>query len=180
MGPDAFSAPARRYFFDAAGKGWSAGHRLRNPEFAATLEHLAADGARAFHEGPIAESIVQAVAAGPAPAGDLTLADLAAYRPREREPVCVPYRGLKVCGMGPPSSGAHTVGQTLRLIEPFDLGKGPRAALNPRAMHLIAEAEKLAYADRNRYLADPDFARIPVGLLDESLSRAPPGAHCAP
>jgi gamma-glutamyltranspeptidase / glutathione hydrolase len=168
MGPDAFSAPARRYFFDAAGTAWRAGHRLRNPEFAATLERLAADGARALHEGPIAESIVQAVAAAPAPASDLTLADLAAYEPREREPVCVPYRGLNVCGMGPPSSGAHTVGQTLRLIEPLDLGKGPRAALNPRAMHLIAEAQKLAYADRNRYLADPDFVRIPAGLLDET------------
>ena len=168
MGPDAFSAPARRYFFDSVGKAWSAGHRLRNPEFAATIERLAADGARALYEGPIAETIVQAVAASPAPAGDLTLADLAAYRAIEREPVCVPYRGLRVCGMGPPSSGAHTVGQTLRLIEPFDLGKGPRAALNAKAMHLIAEAEKLAYADRNRYLADPDFARIPGGLLDEA------------
>jgi gamma-glutamyltranspeptidase / glutathione hydrolase len=168
MGPDAFPAPARRYFFDAAGKAWRAGHRLLNPEFAATLERLAGDGARALHEGPIAERIVQAVAAAPAPAGDLTLADLAAYQPREREPICVPYRGLKVCGMGPPSSGAHTVGQTLLLIEPFDLGTGQRAALNPRAMHLIAEAEKLAYADRNRYLADPDFARIPDGLLDDT------------
>jgi gamma-glutamyltranspeptidase/glutathione hydrolase len=168
MGPDAFSAPARHYFFDAAGKAWSAGHRLRNPDFVATLERLAAEGARALHEGPIAESIIQAVAAGPAPVGGLTLADLAAYRPREREPVCVPYRGLNVCGMGPPSSGAHTVGQTLRLIERFDLGTGPSAALNARAMHIIAEAEKLAYADRNRYLADPDFARIPAGLLDET------------
>ena len=69
--------------------------------------------------------------------------------------------------MGPPSSGAHTVAQTLRLIEPFDLGTGPRAALNARSMHLIAEAEKLAYADRNRYLADPDFVRVPSGLLDD-------------
>jgi gamma-glutamyltranspeptidase/glutathione hydrolase len=168
MGADAFSAPARHYFFDAAGKSWRAGHRLRNPEFAATLERLAADGARALHAGPIAESIVRAVAAGPAPIGDLTLADLAGYKAREREPVCVPYRGLKVCGMGPPSSGAHTIGQTLRLIEPFDLGKGPRAALNPQAMHLIAEAQKLAYADRNRYLADPDFVPIPTGLLDDT------------
>jgi gamma-glutamyltranspeptidase / glutathione hydrolase len=168
MGPDAFAAPARRYFFDADGKAWRAGHQLRNPEFAATLGRLAAEGARGLHQGPIAESIVQAVAAAPAPAGDLALADLAAYQPREREPVCVPYRGLKVCGIGPPSSGAHTVGQTLRLIEPLDLGKGPRAALNPRAMHLIAEAQKLAYADRNRYLADPDFVRTPAGLLDET------------
>jgi len=168
MGPEAFSAAARHYFFDAAGKAWAVGDRLRNPEFAATLERLAIAGARALHEGPIAESIVQAVAAGAAPVGDLTLADLAGYKVREREPVCVPYRGLKVCGMGPPSSGAHTVGQVLRLLEPFDLGKGSRAALNPSAMHLIAEAEKLAYADRNRYLADPDFARIPTGLLDDA------------
>jgi gamma-glutamyltranspeptidase/glutathione hydrolase len=74
--------------------------------------------------------------------------------------------------MGPPSSGAHTVGQTLQLIEPFDLGRGPRASLNARAMHVIAEAQKLAYADRNRYLADPDFVQIPTGLLDEKyLSR---------
>jgi gamma-glutamyltranspeptidase/glutathione hydrolase len=167
MGPDAFSAPARRYFFDAAGKAWSAGHRLRNPEFVTTLERLATDGARAMYEGPIAESIVQAVAAAPMPAGDLTLVDLAGYRPVEREPICVPYRGLRVCGMGPPSSGAHTVAQTLRLIEPFDLGTGPRAALNARSMHLIAEAEKLAYADRNRYLADLDFVRVPSGLLDD-------------
>jgi gamma-glutamyltranspeptidase/glutathione hydrolase len=108
------------------------------------------------------------VAAAPMPAGDLTLADLAGYRPVEREPICVPYRGLRVCGMGPPSSGAHTVAQTLRLIEPFDLGTGPRAALNARSMHLIAEAEKLAYADRNRYLADPDFVHVPSGFLDDS------------
>jgi gamma-glutamyltranspeptidase / glutathione hydrolase len=168
MGPAAFSSSARRYFFDADGKAWRPGHRLRNPEFVATLERLAANGARALHEGPIAESIVRAVAAAPTPVGNLTLADLAAYRAHEREPVCVPYRGLRVCGMGPPSSGAHTVGQTLRLIEPFDLGRGPRAALNPSAMHLVTEAEKLAYADRNRYLADPDFARIPPGLLDDA------------
>jgi len=168
MGADAFSMPARRYFFDAAGKAWTPGHRLRNPEFAATLERLAAEGARPLHEGAIAQSIVEAVTAAPAPVGDLTLTDLAAYQPREREPVCVPYRGLKVCGMGPPSSGAHTVGQTLRLIEHFDLGTGPRAALNAGAMHVIAEAEKLAYADRNRYLADPEFARIPAGILGEA------------
>ncbi len=168
MGLEAFSPDARRYFFDAAGKAWSPGHRLRNPEFAATLEILARDGARAFYDGPLAESIVAAVAGGPPPAGDITRADLAGYEAREREPVCVPYRALRVCGMGPPSSGAHTIGQALRLIEPFDLGRGPQAALNARAMHIIAEAEKLAYADRNRYLADPDFVQIPAGLLAQS------------
>jgi gamma-glutamyltranspeptidase/glutathione hydrolase len=80
--------------------------------------------------------------------------------------VCFGYRGNKVCSAGPPSSGGLTVAQTLTLLEPFDLGKGRAAALQPQAMHLIAEAEKLAYADRNRYLADPDFVAIPDGLLD--------------
>jgi gamma-glutamyltranspeptidase/glutathione hydrolase len=167
MGADAFSTPARRYFFNDSGKPWPVGHRLRNPDFADTLEQLARDGARALHEGPIAERIVEAVAAGPAPHGDLSLADLASYQAHEREPVCTPYRTLKICGMGPPSSGAHTVGQTMRLIEPFDLGRGTGAALNPRAMHIVAEAQRLAYADRNLYIADPDFTRIPDGLLDE-------------
>jgi gamma-glutamyltranspeptidase/glutathione hydrolase len=165
MGAEAFSPDARRYFFDAHGRPWEPGHRLRNPELAETLEVIAHNGARAFYDGPIAERIVAAVAAGPPPVGDITRADLAGYKPREREPVCVPYRDHSVCGMGPPSSAAHTVGQTLRLIEPFDLGRG--AALNTRAMHIIAEAEKLAYADRNRYLADPDFVQIPTGLLAE-------------
>ena len=132
------------------------------------MERLAREGARALHEGPIAERIVEVIAAGPAPRGNLALTDLAGYRPREREPVCILYRALRVCSVGPPSSGAHAIGQTLRLIEPFDLGRGPRAALNPRAMHLIAEAEKLAYADRNRYVADPDFIRTPDGLLDDA------------
>jgi len=165
MGADAFSPAARNYFFDASGKAWPAGHRLHNPEFAETLELLARDGARALYDGPLAERIVAAVAAAPPPSGAMTRTDLAGYQPREREPVCVLYRTLRICGMGPPSSGGHTVGQTLRLIEPFDLGRGPRAALNARAMHLIAEAEKLAYADRNRYIADPEFVRIPLGLL---------------
>src|SRR5690606_2312402 len=165
MGADVFSPAARRYFFDANGRAWPAGHRLRNPEFAETLELLAREGARGLHEGALAERIVAAVAAGPAPVGDITRADLAGYQPREREPVCVPYRHLKVCGVGPPSSGAYTVGQTLRLIESFDLGRGPRAALNARAMHIIAEAQKLAYADRNRYIADPDYVHVPLGLL---------------
>jgi gamma-glutamyltranspeptidase / glutathione hydrolase len=73
------------------------------------------------------------------------------------------YRRHKICGMGPPSSGALTVGMALKLVEPFDLGTVP---LNPRALHLIAEAEKLAYADRDRYIADSDSVPLPKGLLD--------------
>jgi gamma-glutamyltranspeptidase/glutathione hydrolase len=167
MGRDAFAPVAQQYFFDAGGRAWRPGHRLRNPEFAATLHILATHGAKALHNGPIAQRILAALTAAPKPASDLTLADLAGYQPREREPVCVSYRRYRVCSMGPPSSGAHAVGQTLALIEPFDLGKGGRAALNPQALHIIAEAEKLAYADRNRFIGDPDFVRIPQGLLDE-------------
>ncbi len=103
IGADAFSPAARRYFFDANGRAWPAGHRLRNPEFAETLELLAREGARGLHEGALAERIVAAVAAAPTPAGDITRADLAGYQPREREPVCVPYRHVRVCGVGPPS-----------------------------------------------------------------------------
>jgi gamma-glutamyltranspeptidase / glutathione hydrolase len=161
-----FAEGARRYFFDAAGVARPAGHILVNPEFAATLKAVASGGTRAFTSGPIAEAIVAAVANAPNHKGDLTLEDLAAYRAKERAPVCVPYRAYRVCGMGPPSSGGLAVAQALMLLEPFDLGRGVRSSPGADALHLIAEAAKLAYADRDRYVADPDFAAVPRGLLD--------------
>ena len=94
----------------------------------------------------------------PRGAGKLTTEDLAQYRAKLREPVCVLYRSFDVCGAAPPSSGAITVGQVLALIEPFDLGKNPMALL---PVHRIVEAERLAFADRDRYLADPDFVTAP-------------------
>jgi gamma-glutamyltranspeptidase/glutathione hydrolase len=166
QGPDTFVPAARRYFFTDTGSAWPIGFTLKNEAFAATLRRIAKEGAAGFYEGPVADAIVKAVADAPIAPGGMTLQDLADYRVKEREPVCADYRGYKICGMGPPSSGAHTVAQTLKLVEPFDLGKGPDAALQPQAMHLIAEAEKLAYADRDRYLADPDFVNVPSGLLD--------------
>jgi gamma-glutamyltranspeptidase / glutathione hydrolase len=165
-GPESFVPEARRYFFTGTGNAWPIGYVLKNPELAATLKRIAAEGARGFYEGPVAEAIVKAVAEAPTAAGGMTLQDLAGYAVKERTPVCFGYRGNKACSVGPPSSGGLTVAQTLTLLEPFDLGKGRAAALQPQAMHLIAEAEKLAYADRNRYLADPDFVAIPDGLLD--------------
>lgn len=164
MGSEAFSPAARRTFFDGQGRPWPAGHRLVSADMAATLSILQRDGAKALHEGPIAAAIVAAVAGGPEPRGDMTLADLAGYEALERAPLCIDYRRHRICGMGPPSSGGIAVAQTLMLLEPFDLGSGRRAALNPRAMHLIAEAQKLAYADRNRYIADPDRVAIPAAL----------------
>jgi gamma-glutamyltranspeptidase/glutathione hydrolase len=114
----------------------------------------------------VAEAIVAAGASAPIAASGMTLEDLAGYTIKERAPLCVGYRGYKICGVGPPSSGGMTVAQTLKLLEPFDLGKGASAALQPQTLHLIAEAEKLAYADRNRYIGDPDLVTVPDGLLD--------------
>lgn len=166
-GPKVFDEAGRRYFFAERGSALSIGHTLTNPEYAATLEKIAAEGAQGFYSGPVADAIVGAVAKAPNFAGDLSLADLAGYVVKERAAECVGYRGYKICGMGPPSSGGITVGQTMKLLEGFDLGQGAGAAMSGKAIHLIAEAEKLAYADRGRYLADPDFVGIPSGLLDE-------------
>ena len=167
-GAESFVPAARRYFFTDGGSALPIGHRLRNPEFAATLRAIAADGANAFYEGPIAQAIVDAVASAPTAPGGMTLDDLKSYRVKERAPLCISYRAHEVCGVGPPSSGGPTVAQTLKLIEPLDVGTTPNAALNARAVHFIAEAEKLAFADRNKYIGDPDFVAVPDGLLDDA------------
>ena len=167
-GADSFVPAARRYFFTEGGSALPIGHRLRNPEFAATLRAIAAGGANAFYEGPIAQAIVDAVAAAPSAPGGMTLDDLKNYRVKERPPLCISYRAHEVCGVGPPSSGAPTVAQTLKLIEPLDIGTTPEAALNARAVHFITEAEKLAFADRNKFIGDPDFVAVPDGLLGDA------------
>jgi gamma-glutamyltranspeptidase/glutathione hydrolase len=166
QGLRSFAPAARRYFFDTIGSAWPAGYLLRNPEFARTLRAIAERGPEAFYEGAVAEAIVDAVRRAPNHQGDITPADLAGYKVKERAPVCVAYRALRVCGMGPPSSGGIAVAQVLGLLEPFDLGKTPTDAMNAKALHLIAEAEKLAFADRNQFIGDPDFVPTPMGLLD--------------
>lgn len=165
-GTVAFAPAARRYFFDATGAPWPVGHRLANPEFARTLQAIAANGGAAFYAGSVAAEIIRAVSEAPGHKGDLTLADLAGYRAKERPAVCAAYRRRQVCGMGPPSSGGITVAQVLTLLAPFDLGRGTRGGMPAHALHLIAEAEKLAYADRDRYIADSDITPVPPGLLD--------------
>ena len=163
-------AAARAYFYDAEGRPWPVGHVLRNPALARTLRSIAEGGADAFYRGEIARDVVAAVAAHPSP-GDLAEADLAAYRAIEREPVCGRYRGYRVCGMPPPSSGGTTVLALLGLLERFDL-----AALRPQssaAAHLFAEAGRLAYADRDHYVADPAFVAVPAaGMVDPGYLRA--------
>lgn len=166
FGTEGLSPAAHRYFFDSNGSPLPIGQRLRNPDYVATLEALAKGGADAFYSGPIAEAIVSAVKEAPNAAGDLSLDDLAAYKVAERPPVCIDYRARRVCGMGPPSSGAIAVAQALKMIERFDVGSTPAAAMKIPAMHVVVEAERLAFADRDRYLADPAFVPVPAGLLD--------------
>jgi len=168
FGPESFDPAARRYFFDVSGSAWPIGYTLRNPEYAATLKAIASGGASAFYEGPIADAIVVAARGAPNVPGDLARGDLAGYGVKERPPLCFTYRARKICSMGPPSSGGLTIGQTLELLEPLDLGRGRDAAMSPGAMHLIAEAEKLAFADRDRFIADPEFVAVPEGLLERA------------
>jgi gamma-glutamyltranspeptidase / glutathione hydrolase len=157
---------AAAYFFNPDGTPRDEGTVLKNPALADTFEKIAAGGAGVFYSGPIAQDIVAAARATVDNPGVTTLADLAGYKAKLREPVCAAYRGHDVCGMGPPSSGALTVGQILGMLEHFDMpGIGP----TPEAAHLFAEASKLAYADRGLYMADSDFVRMPTkGLLDPS------------
>jgi gamma-glutamyltranspeptidase/glutathione hydrolase len=157
---------AAAYFFNADGTPKPEGAILTNPALAETFRILARDGADALHQGSIAEAIVAAISATPDNPGVMTLEDLRTYKAKQREPVCAAYRGHDVCGMGPPSSGALTIGQILGMLEHFDLaGIGP----SPEAAHLFAEASKLAYADRALYMADSDFVRMPTkGLLDQN------------
>ncbi|WP_029032898.1 gamma-glutamyltransferase [Salinarimonas rosea] len=156
---------ARALYYGEDGSPLPVGTMLKNPALAETLRAMAARGVSAFYTGAVAQDIVDTVRGHPSNPGDMTLDDLAGYRVVEREPVCVPYRVYEVCGMGPPSSGAIAVGQILGLVEGFDLaamGPGPDAA------HVVSEASRLAFADRNHYVADSDFVSVPVrGLLDE-------------
>jgi gamma-glutamyltranspeptidase / glutathione hydrolase len=165
MPAERFSPAARAYLFGADARPHATGSLLTNPAYAATLKAMRDGRSAGFYEGATAKAVAAAVADAATP-GDLTVADLAAYTAVKREPLCSSYRTYRICGMGPPSSGSITVAQTLALLEPFDLGRGPAAALNLPAMHLIAEAEKLTFADRDHFVADPDFVRVPEGLLD--------------
>jgi gamma-glutamyltranspeptidase/glutathione hydrolase len=176
---------ARRLYYREDGSAAEAGSRLRNPAFARTLRALADEGVAAFYGGRIAADIVAGARAG---GGDLEQADLAGYRVKIRTPVCGRYRDWRICGMPPPSSGGVTTIELLGLLErtPF----AAAAPQSPQAVHWFAEAGRLAYADRDRYLGDADFVVVPqAGLLapayldararrmaaDRSLGKAPPG-----
>ncbi len=161
----ALSAEARGLFYGAGGEPLPVGTRVRNPRLAAVLTDLAQRGPDGFYVGPNAQVIAARVSSSPRNPAPMTAGDLAAYDAKQRAPVCGMYRRHRICGMGPPSSGATTVFAILKQLERFDLGAlGPNA---PTAWHLFAESTRLAFADRDRYLADPDFVAVPVaGLTD--------------
>lgn len=156
---------ARAYFFAADGQPLAAGTLLKNPAYAETLRKIAIGGADVFYTGAIAKDIVAKVHDFTANPGTLNESDLKGYQAKQREPLCQAYRAYEVCGFPPPASGGTTVGEILGLLGHFDLSHLRPLSLD--AVHLFAEASKLAYSDREVYLADPDIRAIPaVGLID--------------
>jgi gamma-glutamyltranspeptidase/glutathione hydrolase len=171
----------REQFLDSSGEPLAVGARMRWPTLAPTLRRLAAAGATALQRGPLAEQVVAEVAdgAGGRTPGRMTLSDLAAYKPLRRDALCTPFRRHVVCGMPAPSGGGIAVAQVLGIVEaggPAGVALGLDSATArsglPAAdlLHLLAEAQRLAFADRDRYVADPAFAPLPGGsaaaLLD--------------
>jgi gamma-glutamyltranspeptidase/glutathione hydrolase len=162
----------RRYFYDASGEPHPVGHRLMNPEYAAALKVLAAaGGAQPMHTGEIAAAIAAEVRDNNVRPGRMTPEDLARYEANVSPPLCTPYRAWRVCGPQLPSSGGVTTQQVLGILAQMDLPDVRTAPV--QAIHLFAEANRLAFADRNLYLGDPAFVAAPVpALLDAAYLRA--------
>ncbi|QTH64214.1 gamma-glutamyltransferase [Psychrosphaera ytuae] len=161
------SETASSYFFPN-GEPIKAGSILKNLAYAETLQVLAEKGASAFYKGDIAKNIAQAVQSSNAAPGLLREVDLANYQAKKRVPVCVEYKSAEsyeICSMGPPSSGGITVLQILKMLEGFDLNEFPYE--HPNTIHKYTQAARLAFADRDKYMADSDFIDVPIqNLLD--------------
>ena len=167
-------ALARAYFYRPDGSPHPVGHELRNPALAALLRQVAARGADAFYGGPVAADLVGRVR-GHAVPGRLSLADLARYAPRQRQPLCTAWlTAYRVCGFPPPSSGHLAMMQILGMLEALPAGASPPTEGVPGAdwLHLYTEAARLAFADRALYVADPDFVAAPGGRWDTLLDRS--------
>lgn len=162
-----FTAEGRALYYGADGNPLPVGTVIKNTALAATLQAIADQGPQAFYAGANPAAIVARVTTAPRNPEPMTTADVAAYRAKDRAPVCGTYRSYKICGMGPPSSGGTTVIATLIQLERFDLAT--LGSNSPVSWHLIAESERLAYADRARYSADADFVPVPVaGMVDRA------------
>jgi gamma-glutamyltranspeptidase/glutathione hydrolase len=178
-------AEAAATYFNADGSPKGLGTVLTIPNYAATLTAIATTGADALYTGAIAQAIVDKVAVtanalnGSAiTPGKTTLADLAGYQPKKREPVCTTYRSYWVCGMSPPSSGGLAVAQTLGILENFNMGLYAPTAVDLEGgkptvfgVHLVSEANRLAYADRDKYVADTDFVPLPGNSYDAMVNK---------
>ncbi|MDB5367290.1 MAG: ggt [Rhodospirillales bacterium] len=166
----------RAVFYHGNGTPLQVGETFKNPAFAKTLRDIARNGVDAFYKGDISHQLLaklqQAAAAAPTPIPvRMQASDLAAYQTKQREPVCGPYRVFRVCSVGMPSSGGVTVLESLGMLEKFDLPSMKPS--DPKPWHLLAEAQRRAFADRERYLADSDFVQVPVaGLLDRAYLAA--------
>jgi gamma-glutamyltranspeptidase/glutathione hydrolase len=161
--PQASQPDAVKYFSKPDGTRYQTGDVLKNPAYAETVRKIAAQGPAALLEGPIAQAIVDRLHEGELPSS-ITLEDLKTYKPRSADALCRPWKVYTVCVPNPQSSGLAVI-QALRMLEHTDIGK--RGPTDPVAWTLLAQAERVMYADRDRYVGDPDFVTVPVdGLLD--------------
>lgn len=171
-------AVAAAYFYDQHGNAWPVGHTLKNPALAKVLREIAEGGADAFYRGRIAKDIEEKVRSHRTNPGGLTATDIGVYQAKVREPICTDYKIWMVCGSPPPSSGGIAIAQMLGILEAKDIGTLAlsNGELDPEAVHLFSEAGRLAYADRDRYVADTDFVALPgngvQSLLDKNYLAA--------
>ena len=163
---------ATAYFYKPDGDPRDVGFNLRNQAYADVLKAIAAQGSKAMHEGAIAQAIVDKVQKHPTNPGKLTMADMAGYQPKKRDPICMDYKAnakdYVICGMPPPSSGMIAVGQILGTLAQTNAGNialEPDGLPGPGWLHLYTEASRLAFADRAQYLGDPDFVPAPDGKI---------------
>jgi len=166
-------SPAKEYFYPN-GVAIKAGQKLINKPYAETLKLISKDGTKAFYQGILAKNMVSAVQNSEVAPGLLSLNDLRNYTAVERPPVCIDYKApddvYQVCSMGPPSSGGITVLQILKLLEPYELEKSDVQSLE--TVHLYSQAAKLAFADRDKYMADSDFVNVPSeALLSDAYTK---------
>ncbi|EZP72093.1 Gamma-glutamyltranspeptidase [Sphingomonas paucimobilis] len=162
--------PEIQKYFWVNGAPAPIGTMLKNPPLANLFRRIAAEGPDAFYKGKTAEAIAKTVTSAPKNPVPMTLEDLASYQAKPRKPVCGPYRVYTVCGMGPASAGGITVLQILGMVEQFPVARWGKD--DPRSWHVIGEAMRLAYADRDTWLGDPDFVKVPVaGLIDPGYLR---------
>ena len=164
---------ARQFYYDADGEPIAVGETLKNPALAAVFRQIAEQGSAVLHEGAVAEDIVERVQNHPERPGSLTLEDMSGYEALARDPLCTPWQQWEVCGFPPPSSGHLTVMQILGMLDRQPLLEAPldNGVSSSGWLHQFLEASRLAFADRGRYIADPDFVEAPGG--DWSLMLAP-------